>query len=63
MLRNVDRWAVRRGFELDLTGVDQNPWSTRVAGEVAAPGRPLGMAALSRMEFSERTGTIGGKVQ
>ena len=44
MLRNVDRWAVRRGFELDLTGVDQNPWSTRVAGEVAAPGRPLGMA-------------------
>jgi hypothetical protein len=41
MLRNVDRWAVRREIKLDLTGVDQNPWSTRVAGEVAAPGRPI----------------------
>jgi hypothetical protein len=41
MLRNVDRWAVRRGIKLDLSGVDQNPWSTRAAGEVAAPGRPI----------------------
>jgi hypothetical protein len=49
MLRNVDRWAVRRGFKLDLTGVDQNPWSTRVAGEVAAPG---GRSGSSPRTFS-----------
>ena len=41
MLRKIDRWAVRRGYKLDLTGIDQNPWSARAAEEVTAPGRPI----------------------
>ena len=41
MLRKIDRWAVRRGFKLDLIGVDQNPHSGRAALEVTAPGRPI----------------------
>jgi hypothetical protein len=41
MVRKIDRWAVRRGFKLDLTGVDQNPFSARAAEEVTAPGRPI----------------------
>ena len=41
MVRKIDRWAVRRGFKLDLTGVDQNPLSARAAEEVTAPGRPI----------------------
>src|ERR1700742_2303823 len=38
MLRKLDRWAMRRGLRLDLTGVDLNPWSARTAGEVTASG-------------------------
>ena len=40
-VRKIDRWAVRRGFKLDLTGVDQNPLCARAAEEVKAPGRPI----------------------
>lgn len=41
MVRKIDRWAVRRGFKVDLTGVDQNPLSVRAAEEVTALGRPI----------------------
>jgi SAM-dependent methyltransferase len=41
MVRKIDRWAVRRGFKLELTGVDQNPLSARAAADVTAPGRPI----------------------
>jgi SAM-dependent methyltransferase len=41
MLRKIDRWAERRGFSVDLTGVDLNPWSARAAAEATAPARPI----------------------
>ena len=41
MLRKIDRWAVQRGFKVDLIGVDQNPLSALAAAEVTAPGRPI----------------------
>ena len=41
MLRKIDRWAVRRRFKIDLTGVDRNPWSAHAAGEATAAGRPI----------------------
>ena len=41
MVRKIDRWADRRGFKLDLTGVDQNPLSARAAQQVTAPTRPI----------------------
>lgn len=47
MLRKIDRWAVRRGLKLDLTGVDQNPLSARAAEEVTALGRPIRFVAAN----------------
>jgi trans-aconitate methyltransferase len=41
MVRKIDRWAVRRGFKVDLTGIDQNPLSVPAAEEVPALGRPI----------------------
>jgi 2-polyprenyl-3-methyl-5-hydroxy-6-metoxy-1,4-benzoquinol methylase len=41
MLRKIDRWAARRGWRLDLTGVDLNPWSARTAAEATASDRPI----------------------
>jgi hypothetical protein len=34
MLRRVERWAVRRGIRVTLTGIDLNPYAARVALEV-----------------------------
>jgi 2-polyprenyl-3-methyl-5-hydroxy-6-metoxy-1,4-benzoquinol methylase len=33
MLRRVAGWAARRGVEVELTGVDLNPWAIQVARE------------------------------
>lgn len=41
MLRQIDRWAGRRGMAVDLTGVDLNPWSARAAREATRPTRPI----------------------
>jgi SAM-dependent methyltransferase len=41
MLREIDRWADKRGVRVALEGVDINPWSARAAEEVTAPGRPI----------------------
>ncbi|NPD67512.1 methyltransferase domain-containing protein [Lichenicola cladoniae] len=37
-LRDIDRWAARRGIALDMTSVDLSPWA-RNAGEAAPPTR------------------------
>jgi len=41
MLRVIDRWAMRRGIKVDLTGVDRNPWSARAAAAATARGRSI----------------------
>ncbi|TNC52549.1 methyltransferase domain-containing protein [Rubellimicrobium rubrum] len=41
LLRVVDRWALRHGIEVRLTGVDLNPWSARAAREATPEGRPI----------------------
>ena len=38
MLRQVARWAQRKGVEVELTGVDLNPHATRAAREFSASG-------------------------
>lgn len=40
-LRAVAGWASRRGIEVDLLGIDLNPWSTRAAREATPPELPL----------------------
>jgi hypothetical protein len=41
MLRQVDRWAARRGIAVKLVGIDLNPWSSRAATEVTNRDRPI----------------------
>lgn len=38
MLRRIHRWGTRRGLQLDLSGVDLNPWSTAAAETATPPG-------------------------
>ena len=37
MLRQVERWAVREGVAVRLTGIDLNPYAARAAREMTAP--------------------------
>jgi SAM-dependent methyltransferase len=41
LLRAVDRWGLKRGLDLDLVGVDLNPWSARSARQATMPDRPI----------------------
>ncbi len=44
MLRRLARWGTRRGLELDLAGIDLNPWSAAAARAAT----PAGMAIQYR---------------
>ena len=41
MIRAIDRWAARRGLDIELTGVDLSPWSAKAAASVTPAGRPI----------------------
>ena len=41
MLRKIDAWARRRGIEVELTGIDLNPWSRAAALKATDPSRPI----------------------
>nr|WP_166175314.1 methyltransferase domain-containing protein [Altererythrobacter segetis] len=41
MLRQIARWAGRRGIAAELTGVDLNPRSVAAALEATSPGTPI----------------------
>jgi SAM-dependent methyltransferase len=41
MLRKIDAWAVQRGIEVELTGIDLNPWSRAAALKATASTRPI----------------------
>ena len=41
MLRKIDAWARHRGIEVELTGVDLNPWSRAAASKATDPSRPI----------------------
>lgn len=51
MLRKIDRWAACQGFNVDLTGVDLNPWSARTAEELTAPGRPIRFVTTNVFDY------------
>ena len=38
LLRRIHTWALPRGFEPDLVGIDLNPWSTAAAEGATPPG-------------------------
>jgi SAM-dependent methyltransferase len=41
MLRKIDAWALRRGIEVELTGIDLNPWSRAAALKATDADRPI----------------------
>ena len=41
LVRQIDRWAARRGLAVELTGVDLNPWSAEAARAATGQGRPI----------------------
>lgn len=41
MLREIARWADRRGIEVDLLGIDLNPGSVLAASAATPPGLPI----------------------
>jgi SAM-dependent methyltransferase len=56
LLRAVDRWAVRRGLDLELLGVDLNPWAARAAAAATPRGRPI--RYLTGDVFEAALGTV-----
>src|SRR5580692_6747789 len=41
MLREIDRWASKRGIAVDLSGGGVDPWSAAAAPAATPPGRPI----------------------
>jgi SAM-dependent methyltransferase len=56
MGRKLDRWAQKRGLDIEITGVDMNPWSARAAAEVTEKGRPLRWVTANLFDY-ETSGT------
>jgi SAM-dependent methyltransferase len=51
MLRRIDRWGVQRGLNLQLTGIDLNPWSTWSATEATPDDRPIRFITTNIFDF------------
>jgi len=51
MLRKISRWAARRGFIVDLTGIDLNPWSARAAEEANAREPPIRFVTANLFDY------------
>jgi SAM-dependent methyltransferase len=59
MLRKIDQWAARYGYyEVDLVGVDLNPWSARTAEEFTAQGRPIRFVTANIFAWSAEPADI-----
>jgi hypothetical protein len=57
MSRKVDAWAARNGINLEIIGVDMNPWAARAAAEATAPGRPPRWVTANLFDFQIEGGT------
>jgi SAM-dependent methyltransferase len=51
MLRKIDCWAVQRGLNLNLAGVDLNPWSARAAADATPADRPIRYVTADVFDF------------
>jgi SAM-dependent methyltransferase len=51
MLRKIDRWGTRRDLQLDLIGVDLNPWSAKAAAEATPADRPIRYVTANVFDF------------
>jgi len=55
MLRQVGKWAQRYGVELDLMGVDSNPWARKAAEEALPSGASLRFATADVFDLAPAT--------
>ncbi|HWJ17528.1 MAG TPA: methyltransferase domain-containing protein [Geobacterales bacterium] len=56
MSRKVDAWAAKNGVNLEIIGVDMNPWAARASSEATAPGRPLRWVTDNLFDFRPEGG-------
>ena len=56
MARKVDGWAARNGVNVEIIGVDMNPWAARAAKEVTASGRPIKWVTADLFDFRPEGG-------
>jgi len=56
MSRKVDAWAAKNGVNLEIIGVDMNPWAARAASEATAAGRPLRWVTDNLFDFRPEGG-------
>jgi 2-polyprenyl-3-methyl-5-hydroxy-6-metoxy-1,4-benzoquinol methylase len=56
MARKVDRWAAKRGFAVEIVGIDMNPWSARAAAEATAKNRPLRWVTANLFDYRAEGG-------
>ena len=54
MLRRIEAWSRRAGVEVELTGVDLNPWSARAAREATPPGLAIRYETADVFALPER---------
>jgi SAM-dependent methyltransferase len=52
MLRQVARWARRRGVRVALTGVDLSPWAARAAAEATAPEDEIAWVTADLFDYA-----------
>ena len=51
MLRQVARWARRRGITVQLTGIDMNPYAARAAAELTPKELGIAWVTCNALEF------------
>lgn len=51
MARKLDHWAQRRGVDIDITGVDRSPWSTKTATDSTPAERPIHFITADVFDF------------
>ncbi len=56
MLRHIGRWASEREIDVELTGVDLNPYSARAAGEVTAAERGINWITADIFDYKPAGG-------
>ncbi len=52
MLRRIWTWGLGRGLDLDLLGIDLNPWSRKSAELATPPGAPIRFETADVLDFT-----------
>lgn len=56
--RKIDCWAQKHGFEVEITGVDMNPWSARAAAEASDKARPFRWVTANFFDYEAKSADV-----